>query len=169
MSHDMAAGNPKRTYGWANMSTPEGQHALTYKDLKSRTPHKDTRKPTKEVTLKLGGNMERYIWTINGATHHQAKPIRLKYGERIRMTFVNETMMAHPMHLHGMFVQLENGQPASLMPSKHTIIVPPGKSASVLLTANEAGEWSFHCHLLYHMASGMMTELIVSPPKGEKQ
>ncbi|MEX5538767.1 multicopper oxidase domain-containing protein, partial [Pseudomonas syringae] len=91
------------------------------------------------------GNMERYIWEINGKKYSQATPFKVNYGERIRMTFVNNTMMAHPMHLHGMFFQLENGQSESNMPNKHTVIVPPGKTVSVLLTADEAGEWALHC------------------------
>ncbi len=106
--------------------------------------------------------MERYIWTLNGKKMQDAEPIRLKYGERVRLNFTNDSMMAHPMHLHGMFVQLENGQPAEKLPNKHTVIVQPGKSYSVLLTADEVGEWSFHCHLLYHMMSGMMTSVVVA-------
>lgn len=148
--------------GWAKAGTPEGQKALSYADLRSLTPQKDTREPSRTITVRLGGNMERYIWTLNGKTEDEAKPIKLKYGERVRLKFINETMMAHPMHLHGMFVQLENGQPAAKMPDKHTVIVPPGQSYSVLLTANEPGEWSFHCHLLYHMASGMMNKVVVA-------
>ncbi|MBI3441764.1 MAG: copper resistance system multicopper oxidase [Proteobacteria bacterium] len=106
--------------------------------------------------------LKMYIWTINGKKFSEADPIRLKYGERVRLNFTNDTMMAHPMHLHGMFVQLENGQPAEKMPNKHTVIVEPGKSYSVLLTADAPGEWAFHCHLLYHMMSGMMRKVIVA-------
>ncbi|HQQ64316.1 MAG TPA: multicopper oxidase domain-containing protein, partial [Pseudomonadales bacterium] len=116
----------------------------------------------REIEVKLGGNMERYIWTMNGKTAADMQPIALRYGERVKLTFVNETMMAHPMHLHGLFVQLDNGQPAGKLPDKSVVIVPPGKSYSVLLTANEPGEWSFHCHLLYHMASGMMSKVVVA-------
>jgi FtsP/CotA-like multicopper oxidase with cupredoxin domain len=78
------------------------------------------------------------------------------------LNFINETMMAHPMHLHGMFVQLENGQPAEKLPNKHTVIVPPGGAISALVTADEMGEWAFHCHLFYHMMSGMMTKAVVA-------
>jgi FtsP/CotA-like multicopper oxidase with cupredoxin domain len=106
--------------------------------------------------------MERFIWTINGKKFNDAEPLRLRYGERVRLKFTNETMMAHPMHLHGMFVQLENGQPAEKLPNKHTVIVAPGQSYSVLLTADEAGEWAFHCHMLFHMLSGMMTKVVVA-------
>lgn len=148
--------------GWAKAGTPKGDRMLDYADLRYAGIQKDTREPGRTIDVRLGGNMERYIWTINGKKFSEAEPIRLKYGERVRLTFTNETMMAHPMHLHGMFVQLENGQPAGKLPNKHTVIVPPGKSYSVLLTADEVGEWAFHCHLLYHMMSGMMTTAVVA-------
>jgi FtsP/CotA-like multicopper oxidase with cupredoxin domain len=148
--------------GWAKTGTPEGQKALSYADLRYAGVQKDQREPQRTIDVRLGGNMERYIWTINGKKFSEADPIRLKYGERVRLKFTNETMMAHPMHLHGMFVQLENGQPAAKLPNKHTVIVPPGQSYSVLLTADEVGEWAFHCHLLYHMASGMMRQVVVA-------
>ena len=148
--------------GWAKTGAPAGDKVLDYADLRYAGIQKDTREPGRTIDVRLGGNMERYIWTINGKKFSEAEPIRLKYGERVRLNFTNETMMAHPMHLHGMFVQLENGQPAEKLPNKHTVIVPPGKSYSVLLTADEVGEWAFHCHLLYHMMSGMMTTAVVA-------
>jgi FtsP/CotA-like multicopper oxidase with cupredoxin domain len=148
--------------GWADAATPPGEKALSYADLRYAGIQKDTRQPERTIDVRLGGNMERYIWTINGKKFSDAEPLRLRYGERVRLKFTNETMMAHPMHLHGMFVQLENGQPAEKLPNKHTVIVPPGQSYSVLLTADEAGEWAFHCHLLYHMLSGMMTKVVVA-------
>lgn len=148
--------------GWANASTPQGDKALQYSDLKSLTPQSDTREPTSELVIRLGGTMERYIWTINGKKFSDAEPLKVKYGERIRIKFINDSMMAHPMHLHGMFMQLENGQPAVDMPNKHTIVVPPAKTVTALLTADELGEWAIHCHLLYHMSAGMMNKLIVA-------
>lgn len=148
--------------GWAKAGTPPGDKALSYADLRYLGIQKDTRQPEREILVRLGGNMERYIWTINGKKYSDSGPINLNYGERVRLKFVNDTMMAHPMHLHGMFVQLENGQPAEKLPNKHTVIVPPGQSYSVLLTADEAGEWAFHCHLLYHMMAGMMNKVIVA-------
>lgn len=148
--------------GWANAHKPKGDKALSYKDLRYYGIQPDQRKPEREIVVTLGGNMERYIWTLNGQKYADAKPINLEYGERVRLKFVNETMMAHPMHLHGMFVQLENGQPMSKLPNKHTVIVAPGDTYSVLLTADEAGEWAFHCHLLYHMMSGMMNKVVVA-------
>ncbi|WP_353143032.1 copper resistance system multicopper oxidase [Acinetobacter pragensis] len=149
-------------YGWANASTPAGDKALQYSDLKSLNPQVDTREATSELVIRLGGTMERYIWTINGKKFSDAAPLKVKYGERIRIKFINDSMMAHPMHLHGMFMQLENGQPAADMPNKHTVIVPPGKTVTALLTADELGEWAIHCHLLYHMSAGMMNKLIVA-------
>ncbi|WP_151794209.1 copper resistance system multicopper oxidase [Acinetobacter nosocomialis] len=171
MNHDMqmttsnASTQEKNSdvvYGWANASTPVGQKALQYSDLQSLNPQPDTRAPEREMEIRLGGNMERYIWTINGKKFNETEPFKVKYGERIRLKFVNDSMMAHPMHLHGMFMQLENGQDPSNMPNKHTIIVPPGKTVTTLLTADELGEWAIHCHLLYHMAAGMMNKLIVA-------
>lgn len=148
--------------GWAKAGTLPGDKALSYADLRYLGIQKDTRQPEREILVRLGGNMERYIWTINGKKYADSGPINLNYGERVRLKFVNDTMMAHPMHLHGMFVQLDNGQPAEKLPNKHTVIVPPGQSYSVLLTADEAGEWAFHCHLLYHMMAGMMNKVIVA-------
>ena len=154
--------NDNTVFGWANASTPEGNKALQYSDLQSLDPQKDTRAAEREIEIRLGGNMERYIWTINGKKFNEAEPFKVKYGERIRLKFVNDSMMAHPMHLHGMFMQLENGQDPSNMPNKHTVIVPPGKTITTLLTADELGEWAIHCHLLYHMSAGMMNKLIVA-------
>ncbi|MGE8683802.1 MAG: multicopper oxidase domain-containing protein [Acinetobacter sp.] len=148
--------------GWANASTPAGDKALQYSDLKSLTPQPDTREPTQDLVIRLGGTMERYLWTMNGKKFSEAEPLKVRYGERIRLKFVNDSMMAHPMHLHGMFMQLENGQASSDMPNKHTVVVPPGKTVTALLTANELGEWAIHCHLLYHMSAGMMNKLIVA-------
>ncbi|WP_312332293.1 copper resistance system multicopper oxidase [Acinetobacter variabilis] len=149
-------------YGWANASTPAGHKALQYSDLKSLTPQKDIREAESELVIRLGGTMERYIWTMNGKKFNEAEPLKVKFGERIRLKFINDSMMAHPMHLHGMFMQLENGQSAIDMPNKHTVIVPPGKTVTTLLTADELGEWAIHCHLLYHMTAGMMNKLIVA-------
>ena len=148
--------------GWANAATPEGKKALQYSDLKSLFPQPDVREPERELVIRLGGTMERYIWTINGKKFNEAETLQVQYGERIRLKFINESMMAHPMHLHGMFMQLENGQNAIDMPNKHTLVVPPGKTVTALLTADELGEWAIHCHLLYHMSAGMMSKLVVA-------
>jgi len=153
--------------GWGDASAPPGARVLSYADLRSFAPQKDLREPAREIVVRLGGSMERYIWTLNGAKMEDAKPIELKYGERVKITFVNESMMAHPMHLHGMFVQLVNGQPGDRLPNKHVVNVPPGGTYSALLTADEPGEWAFHCHLLFHMASGMMTKVVVARMSAE--
>jgi FtsP/CotA-like multicopper oxidase with cupredoxin domain len=151
--------------GWADSGAPKGAVVLDYAQLKSLTPQRDTRAPTRFIKVVLGGNMERYIWTINGKTFSPEDGIALGYNERVRLIYVNETMMAHPLHLHGMFVQLENGQDADRLPDKHTVIVPPGQTVSVLLSATEPGDWPYHCHLMFHMQSGMMTTLRVAAPE----
>lgn len=149
---------------WGDHHAPAGTTILDYSDLKYLGQQPDVREPTREITVRLDGNMERYIWTVNGKTFDPAIGIHVAYNERVRITFINDSMMAHPMHLHGMFVQLDNGQPAEKMPNKHTVIVPPGQTMSVILTADNAGTWAFHCHLMFHMLSGMMTDLVVSQP-----
>ena len=160
MGNEMGMEEESAKTGWDDAGTPEGNKALKYSDLISLKPQTDLRQETREIELRFAGNMNRYIWTINGEKF--PAPIHLKYGERLRLKFVNDTMMAHPIHLHGMFMQLENGQPLKSMPNKHTVIVAPGKIISTLLTADEEGEWAFHCHLLYHMSAGMMGSVTVS-------
>lgn len=158
MGHDMSATES----GWNKIGAPKGAKILDYADLRYRGIQKDVRPAEREIVVRLGGNMERYIWTINDKKFRDSEPIRLRYGERVRLKFINETMMAHPMHLHGMFFQLENGQPLSKLPNKNVVIVKPGDSYSVLLSADEPGEWAFHCHLLYHMMAGMMNKVVVA-------
>ncbi len=164
------ASNTDTVQGWANAATPAGHKALSYADLQSLNPQPESysRPAEREVVIRLGGTMERYIWTIDGKKFSDPdfKPLTVRYGERIRLKFVNDSMMAHPMHLHGMFMQLENGQAPQDMPNKHTLIVPPGKTVTALLTADEIGEWAIHCHLLYHMSAGMMSKLIVANVDG---
>ncbi len=157
----------KRAFGWADAATPPGAKALSYADLRSATKNTDARQPNQEIEIRLTGVMDRYVWTLNGRPFGKDTPIRVAYGDRVRIKFVNETMMAHPMHLHGMFVELENGQ-TDRKPSKHVIVVPPGQTASAVLTADEPGDWPFHCHLVYHMAAGMMTRFIVEQKVASK-
>ena len=152
--------------GWDQAGTLPGEKALSYADLKAFAKNADDREPGQEILVRLTGIMERYIWTLNGRKFEQGEPVRVAYGEGVRIRYVNETMMAHPMHLHGMFVELENGE-TERRPLKHVVIVPPGKEVSVLLTADEPGDWPFHCHLMYHMASGMMTRFIVERPTAD--
>lgn len=134
---------------------------LTYGNLRAAEPNTDVRPSEQEIVLRLTGDMERYLWTVNDKKLIEAEPIRLRYGERVRLTYVNETMMEHPMHLHGMFVALQTGADAALAPRKHTVIVKPGERLSVDFTANERGTWALHCHLLLHMVAGMFVKVIV--------
>jgi FtsP/CotA-like multicopper oxidase with cupredoxin domain len=154
-----------RVFGWAS-GAPHGSRVLSYADLRSLEPQKDTRAPTREIVVRLTGNMERYIWTMNGKKFGEAEPFKMAYGERVRVTFINETMMAHPMHLHGMFMQADNGADPSRMPDKTVLAVAPGRTASAIITADQKGEWAFHCHLLFHMESGMMQKLVVATSDG---
>ena len=169
MDHGAAGKGPDKSgppVGWDQAGTLPGEKALSYADLKAFARNSDDREPGQEILVRLTGIMERYIWTLNGRKFEQGEPVRVAYGERVRIRYVNETMMAHPMHLHGMFVELENGE-TERRPLKHVVIVPPGKEVSVLLTADEPGDWPFHCHLMYHMASGMMTRFIVERPTAD--
>lgn len=136
------------------------RRVLTYADIRGLTPTRDKRQPTREIELHLTGNMRRYMWSVNGISFHHIDPIQLQYGERVRFILVNDTMMTHPIHLHGMWSELETGDP-DYMPRKHTIIVQPGALVSYLVTADAPGPWAFHCHLMYHMP-GMMREVRVS-------
>jgi len=131
-----------------------GRRVLTYADLRGLHPTRDKREPTREIELHLTGNMRRYMWSINGINFMGAEPLQLVYGERVRFIIVNDTMMTHPFHLHGMWSELETGDP-DYIPRKHTIIVQPGARISYLVTADARGRWAYHCHLLYHML-GMM-------------
>ncbi|MCO4759152.1 MAG: copper resistance system multicopper oxidase, partial [Oceanospirillaceae bacterium] len=137
-----------------------GRHVLTYSDLKNLNPTSDQRDPSREINLHLTGNMSRYMWSINGVKYANAEPIQLKYGERVRINFVNDTMMNHPMHLHGMWSDLETGDDRYI-PRKHTVIVQPGSQISYRVTADAKGKWAYHCHLIYHML-GMFREVHVS-------
>jgi FtsP/CotA-like multicopper oxidase with cupredoxin domain len=161
---NMDMSNMDMESGWADTSAPKGARVLDYSDLVYAGVQPVTREPDRTIEVRLGGNMERYIWTLNGKKFGPNSRIEIADGERVRINFVNETMMAHPMHLHGMFFQLDNGQDAASMPNKHTVIVPPGQTVSVLLSGDNPGEWPLHCHLLYHMMSGMMTHFVVLPP-----
>ena len=138
-----------------------GRRVLRYTDLRATRPGTDKRPPSREITLHLTGNMERYLWGFDGKRFSEAEPIRLALGERVRFTLINDTMMEHPIHLHGLWSELENGLGA-YRPYKHTIIVKPGEKLSSLVTADTAGHWAYHCHLLYHMEMGMFRTVIVA-------
>lgn len=141
-------------------SAANGGKFLSYSDLKAQTPLYEDRQATREVELRLTGNMERYIWSINGVKYEDADPIVLQYGERVRFKFVNETMMTHPMHLHGMWSILDNGN-GKWDPVKHTISVAPGSTVYSETEVDAPGQWAFHCHLSYHADSGMFRKIIV--------
>jgi len=140
---------------------PPGRRVLTYADLRAVYRGTDPRPPERELEIHLTGNMERFIWGFNGEKFSQAEPIRLKLGERVRFILVNDTMMEHPIHLHGLWSELENGQ-GEFRPYKHTINVKPGERLSFLVSADTPGQWAFHCHLLYHMETGMFRAVIVA-------
>ncbi len=127
-----------------------GRRVLTYADLKNYYSTALEPRPTREIILHLTGNMERYIWSINGITYVNSLPLKFYYGERLRITFINDTIMNHPMHLHGMWSDLETGDDNRLV-RKHTILVQPGSKISYRVTVNAKGAWAFHCHLLYHL------------------
>ena len=137
-----------------------GRRVLTYADLKSLTPTTNDKYPDREIILRLTGNMERYMWSIYGITYKDAKPLEFKYGERLRITYINDTMMNHPMHLHGMWSDLETGDD-NYLPRKHTIVVQPGSKISFRVNVDAKGSWAYHCHLLYHMTD-MFRKVIVS-------
>lgn len=137
-----------------------GRRVLTYADLFNLSKTPDPREPDREIELHLTGNMSRYMWSINGVKYSDAEPILMKYGERVRITLVNNTMMNHPMHLHGVWSDLETGD-GRYIPRKHTVIVQPGSMISYLVTADAVGKWAYHCHLLYHMPS-MFREVHIS-------
>jgi CopA family copper-resistance protein len=138
-----------------------GRRVLTYADLRTRYRGVDGRPPSREIELHLTGNMERYIWGFNGKRFSDAKPIELKLGERVRIILINDTMMDHPIHLHGLWSELENGH-GEFAPYKHTVIVKPSERVSYLVSADTPGRWAFHCHLMYHMESGMFRTVVVS-------
>lgn len=140
--------------GLRNHQKMYARKVLTYADLRSLHPTRDKRQPTREIELHLTGNMHRYIWSLNGIGFADAKPLKLAFNERVRIILINDTMMTHPIHLHGMWSELETGDP-DFIPRKHTVIVQPGAKISYLLTADAKGRWAYHCHLLYHML-GMM-------------
>lgn len=136
-----------------------GRRILTYADIFNLYPTPDPREPEREINLHLTGNMRRYMWSMNGIRFADAKPLRLKFGERVRINLINDTMMHHPIHLHGMWTDLETGD-AKRIPRKHTAVVQPGARISYLVTADAMGGWAYHCHLLYHMA-GMFRKVEV--------
>ena len=144
-----------------------GHKVLTYKDLVALKPNSDTRVPTRRIDIHLTGNMERFMWSMDGEKlSENPEPYRFARNERVRLRLINDTMMTHPMHLHGHFFEIVNGHGAS-QPLKHTVRVLPGGYIDLDLTADAPGDWAFHCHLLYHMHAGMMRVVSVRPLEGD--
>ncbi|WP_371855231.1 copper resistance system multicopper oxidase [Pseudomonas sp. Irchel 3F3] len=150
----------------ANLADPgiglrnNGRRVLTYADLRSPYPDPDGRAPSRDIELHLTGHMERFAWSFDGVKFSDAEPLRLTYGERVRITLVNDTMMTHPIHLHGMWSDLED-EHGQFLVRKHTVDIPPGSRRSYRVTADALGRWAYHCHLLYHMETGMFREVRV--------
>jgi CopA family copper-resistance protein len=165
---DMIAPNPVDRTGEPGIGLENvGHKVLTYRDLVSLTPNPDKRAPTRAIEIHLTGNMERFMWSLDGQKFSEnPEPIRFELNERVRVTMVNDTMMTHPMHIHGHFFEVVNGH-AGNHPVKHTVMVLPGGKVSFDMTADAPGDWAFHCHLLYHMHAGMMRIVKVRPLKGE--
>lgn len=137
-----------------------GGKFLSYADLTAARPKYKYRKPSRTIELRLTGNMERYIWSINDVKFNDAEPIVLNYGERVRIRFINETMMAHPMHLHGLWSLVDVGK-GSRNPIKHTVNVNPAMTVDIDVEVDEPGQWAFHCHLSYHADAGMFRKVVV--------
>ncbi len=138
-----------------------GRRVLTYFDLHAVEAPTDSREPGREIELHLTGNMERFVWSFDGLKYADAKPIHFKFNERLRIVLVNDTMMNHPIHLHGMFSELENGH-GEVIARKHTVNVQPAQRVTYLVTAGNPGRWAYHCHLLYHMEAGMFREVVTA-------
>jgi CopA family copper-resistance protein len=147
-----------------DVGAPPGARVLSYRDLRAAKPLYPVREPTRVIEIRLTGNMERYFWSINGNSFSQAQPIQLHLGERARFRFVNETMMNHPMHLHGMWMMPQVGNGAE-NPLLHTVNIKPGSTVDVDIEADAPGGWAFHCHMLYHMETGMMRKVSVVAPR----
>ena len=137
-----------------------GRRVLTYADLRSTFEDPDGREPSRTIELHLTGHMEKFAWSFDGIKFSDSKPVVLKYGERVRIVLVNDTMMTHPIHLHGMWSDLED-EDGNFLVRKHTIDMPPGSKRSYRVTADALGRWAYHCHLLYHMETGMFREVRV--------
>lgn len=171
MGHGAMASNPKDDPFYAPGSglmpkAAAGGKFLSYADLKAFKPLYPDRPAAREIEVRLTGNMERYVWSINDVKYSDAEPIKLKFGERVRFKFINETMMTHPMHLHGMWQILDNGS-GKYNPAKHTISIAPGTTVEADIEADAEGQWAFHCHLMYHMASGMFRKVVVERETAE--
>ena len=142
-----------------------GRRVLSYADLKTLGGALDPRPPARDIELHLTGHMQRYMWSFNGRKFSESEPLQLRYGERLRIVLVNDTMMTHPIHLHGMWSEVENPD-GEFQLRKHTVTVQPGQRLSYRVPADAPGRWAYHCHLLYHMEAGMFREVVVSAQAG---
>lgn len=177
MFNDEAVPNSSNDFGVGNAGVPmmvqgrlnepgiglenTGTRVLVYSDLRNIAPGYDQRKLDREIELHLTGNMERYMWSFNGKKYSEEKEIAFYKGERLRLTFINQTMMEHPIHLHGMWMELDNGA-GKYKPRKHTVIVKPAEKMSVEVNVDVTGKWPLHCHLLYHMKVGMFRTVAIA-------
>ena len=137
-----------------------GRRVLTYSDLRTLAAPIDSRSPSRDIVLHLTGHMERFVWSFSGRKFSESEPLKFNYGERLRLVLINDSMMNHPIHLHGMWGEVE-GQDGAVLFRKHTINVQPAQRLSYLVTADAIGRWAYHCHLLYHMEAGMFREVHV--------
>ena len=137
-----------------------GRRVLSYADLRTiDTPISP--RVDRELSLRLTGNMQRYLWSFDATRFSEAQPLQLKYGEHVRITLINDTMMTHPIHLHGMWSELEDPR-GEFQLRKHTVVVQPAQQVSYRVSADALGQWAYHCHLLYHMEAGMFREVVVA-------
>jgi len=142
-----------------------GRRVLTYADLHTLGGPIDHRDAARDVELHLTGHMQRFIWSFNGRKFSEAEPLRFAHGERLRIVLVNDSMMNHPIHLHGMWSELQS-EAGEFLVRKHTITVQPGQRLAYGVTADALGRWAYHCHLLYHMEAGMFREVVVESSQG---
>jgi FtsP/CotA-like multicopper oxidase with cupredoxin domain len=163
---DMLAASPQSRLDDPGVGLRDnGRRVLTYADLHTLGGAIDAREPQRDIELHLTGHMQRYMWSFNGRKFSESQPLQFRYGERLRIVLVNDSMMTHPIHLHGMWSEIEdaNGQ---FQLRKHTVTVQPGQRLSYRVSADAPGRWAFHCHLLYHMEAGMFREVVVAPQAG---
>jgi CopA family copper-resistance protein len=139
-----------------------GRRVLTYSDLHTLGAAIDAREPQRAIELHLTGHMQRYMWSFNGRKFSESEPLQFRYGERLRIVLVNDSMMTHPIHLHGMWSEIEDAA-GEFQLRKHTVTVQPGQRLSYRVSADAPGRWAYHCHLLYHMEAGMFREVVVAP------
>jgi CopA family copper-resistance protein len=165
---DMIAPLPQDRIGDPGLGLKDAGHkVLTYRDLVSLEPNRDRRNPTRRLDVHLTGNMERFMWSFDGVRFSEnPEPLRFERNERVRVRLVNDSMMAHPIHIHGHFFEVVNGHPGN-HPLKHTVNVLPGGRVDLDLTADAPGDWAFHCHLLFHMHAGMMRVISIRPLEGD--